>query len=374
MDFRDTPEEAEYRRSLAEWLAGYVSGHRMDEVDQRQWHRALYDAGYIAQTWAKEEGGQGLPPIYDVILNEEVARAGARPAPANPNYLGRAIFRFGTDAQKERFLKPTLSGETQWCQGFSEPGAGSDLASMRTSARLDGDSWIINGQKLWTSGAHEADWCFLLARSEPGASKHKGISVFLIDMRTQGVTVRPIRTTDGLEHTCETFWDDVRIPADRLLGERGQGWNIAMWALSFERGPADIGVVPPLLRSLSRLEAKARAAGLDRFEHVRHALTKAYVMVQVLHLESIRQVSLREAGRPAGAEGPVAKMLWAHADQAVGHAWLDVLGPLALTGADGGATVSTYFHSRPASVYGGSIQIQRNLLSQRFMGMPRPGK
>lgn len=371
MEFRDSTEEAVYRANLRAWLGECRAANGGEFPRDRQWHRALYDAGYIGQTWTVEEGGRGLPSTYDAILAHELAHAGAPPSPANPAYLGRTLFKFGSAKQKQRFLEPTLNGDIQWCQGFSEPGAGSDLAAMRTKAELIGDEWVISGQKLWTSAAHMSDWCFLLARSEPDAPRHRGISAFLIDMSLPGVSVRPIRTTDGESHTCETFWDDVRIPADNILGQRGQGWTIAMWALQFERGPAHLGTVPPLQRSLDELQEIAAARGLDESVDVRRALAKAYVDLQVLDLNSLRQLSYQVVGHAPGSDGPVAKLLWAIGAQSLGHAWLDVLGPAAVAGADADRAASEYFHSRPVSVYGGSSQIQRNLLSQRFMGMPR---
>jgi len=371
MDYRDSAEEAAYRATLRDWLTTYVAALDGRKPAYREWHRALFEAGYIGQTWTVEEGGKGLPSTYDAILNHEVAKAGAPSVPSNPAYLGRTLFKFGSEAQKEQFLLPTLNGDIQWCQGFSEPGAGSDLAAMRTRAELVGDEWVISGQKLWTSAAHESDWCFLLARSEPDRPRHKGISVFLVDMSRPGVGVRPIRTTDGESHTCETFWDDVRIPKENILGERGEGWPIAMWALQFERGPAHLGIVPPLQRSLAELEGVAKERGLSESVDVRRALAKAYVDLQVLDLNSLTQLSMQVQGKPSGSDGPVAKLLWAIGAQSLGHAWLEALGPDALLGLDDGHAVSQYFHSRPASVYGGSAQIQRNLLSQRFMGMPR---
>jgi alkylation response protein AidB-like acyl-CoA dehydrogenase len=372
MDFRDSSQETEYRAQLRGWLRDYRAGVPGGTPGMRDWHRALHEAGYIGQSWSLEEGGRGLPSTYDVILAEEVAREDLPPVPAMPAYLGRTMFRFGTPEQRSQFLEPTLSGDIQWCQGFSEPGAGSDLAAMRTRAVLDGDEWVINGQKLWTSMAMDADWCFLLARSESDADapRHKGISVFLIDMKTPGVTVRPVKTTDGDAHTCETFWDNVRVPAGSILGERGQGWKIAMWALQFERGPAHLGIPPQLFASLRDLEAIAAERGLDRSADVRRALAQTYVDVRVLDLNAMRQASYPE-DHPGGADGPVAKLLWAIGAQSVGHAWLDVLGAEALTGSAGERPVSEYFHSRPASVYGGSAQIQRNQLAQRFLGMPR---
>jgi alkylation response protein AidB-like acyl-CoA dehydrogenase len=371
VDFRDTAEEAAYRHDLATWLAAFQHDHEREPIGLRTWQRALHEAGYLAQTWSVEEGGRGLSPVYDVILNEEVARAAALPIPPNLNFLARAIFRFGNEVQKERFLLATLRGDIQWCQGFSEPEAGSDLAAMRTQATPDGDGWVIRGQKLWTSGSEEADWCFLLARSEPGAPKHDGISVFLVDMRSPGVTARGVRTSDGEVHTGETFWDDVRVPAENLLGVRGGGWRIAMWMLQFERGPADIGVVPAMRASLRELRLHLVDRGEDPGPSGRRAMARAEVAVQVLHLQSVRQVSLRAAGRPEGPEGPVAKLLWAQAAQAVGHAWLDATGGGAMTSGDRSRALEEYFASRHASIYGGTSEIQRNVLAQRHLGMPR---
>lgn len=371
MDFNDSPEEAEYRRTLRAWLREYMTARGGVHPPRREWQRALYERGYIGQTWPVEEGGGGLAATYDAILHHEVALADAPPLPVSIAYLGRSILKFGTQAQRQRFLQPTLNADIAWCQGFSEPGAGSDLAAMRTRAELVGGEWVINGQKLWTSRAHESDWCFLLARTEPDAPRHRGISVLLVDMTTPGVSVRPIKTSDGLTHTCETFFDDVHIPAENILGGRGQGWSIAQWALQLERGPARIGMVSPLQHSLGELEGMARERCLDESVDVRRALARAYVDLQVLDLNSLRQLSNEVVGKEPGSDGPVAKLLWSLAAQSLGRTWTDVLGADALTGVDGGHAVEVYFHELPTSVYGGSAQIQRNLLSQRFMGMPR---
>jgi alkylation response protein AidB-like acyl-CoA dehydrogenase len=377
MDFSDTEAEAAYRVTLRAWLEEQMrtwkpSADEHDTTATRQWMNALFEAGYVAQTWSREEGGKGLPPTYEVILNEEVARCGAPSTSANINYLGRAILKFGTEDQKRQFFEPSLRGDIQWCQGFSEPEAGSDLASMRTKAVLEGDEWVINGQKLWTSGAATADWCFLLARTEPEDThpRHKGISVFLVDMKTPGVTARGVRTSDNQVHTGETFWDNVRVPKENMLGARGQGWKVAMWALQFERGPADIGIIASLWKGFRDLENRAREAGVDVTTDARRAISKAYVDLRALDLNATRQLTGRESIRPAGSDGPVVKLLWAKCEQSLGHAWLNVLGPQSITGEDNGHAVSAYFWTRPASVYGGSSQVQRNLLSQRFLGMP----
>lgn len=373
MDFTDTREEAEYRGSLREWLREYMAD-RVETPTRREWQRALYENGYVGQTWTVEEGGRGLPATYDAILHDEIAEAGAPPVPPNLAYLGRSILEFGTDEQRARFLGPTMNGDIIWCQGFSEPGAGSDLAAMRTRAELVGDEWVINGQKLWTGGAKLSDWCFLLARTEPDAPKHKGISVLLVDMTTPGVKVQPLRTSDGSFYMCETFFDDVHVPAENILGGSGEGWSIAQWALQLERGPARVGIVAPLLRSFRQLEATAWDQGLDDSVDVRRTLAKTYVDLQVLDLNARRQLSSDVVGQAPGADGPVAKLLWSMAAQSLGRAWVDTLGADALSGADDGHALEVYFHELPTSVYGGSAQIQRNQLSQRFMGMPRAGR
>ena len=199
MDYRDTPEEAKFRQELREWFKHNIPAGWRDIKDNegqralyKNWHKALYEDGYIGLNWPKEYGGQGLSPTYDAILNDEAGRADSPRLPATVNYLGRAIFTYGTEEQKKRFLPTLLSGEIQWCQGFSEPGAGSDLASLRTRAELDGDHYVVNGQKMWTSAAMQSDWCLLLARTDSSVPKHKGISCLLTPLDAPGITVKPI--------------------------------------------------------------------------------------------------------------------------------------------------------------------------------------
>ncbi|MFD0661714.1 acyl-CoA dehydrogenase family protein [Thermocatellispora tengchongensis] len=295
MDYRDTPEEAEFRASLRAWLAenipaGWDKIEDRDEAArmQRAWHRTLYEAGYIGMSWPKEYGGRSLSPMYEAILNEE---AGNLNAPRLPSvgYIGRAVFTYGSEEQKKRFLPPLLSGEAQWCQGFSEPEAGSDLASLRTLARLDGDHYVVNGQKMWTSGGQYADWCLLLARTDPDVPKHKGISAFLVSMREPGVTVRPIVLASGEAETCEVFWDDVRIPVAQRLGAPGEGWRIAMTTVAYERGPADIGFIASYRHTLRRVERLAAERGLLERPETRKKLAAAYVRGEVLRLNCMEQ-------------------------------------------------------------------------------------
>ncbi|WP_274631135.1 acyl-CoA dehydrogenase family protein [Arvimicrobium flavum] len=376
MDYRDTPEEAEFRLSLRAWLKdNTIEGWRdLTEVAdvrklRKEWHRKLYAAGYMGLNWPVEYGGQGLSPIYDAILNDEAGKADTPPLPGMVNYLGRAIFTYGSEEQKKRFLPTLLNGEIQWCQGFSEPSAGSDLASLRTRAVREGDEYVVNGQKMWTSGAIHADWCLLLVRTDTSVAKHKGISCLLTPLEVPGVTVRPIVLHSGEPETAEVFFDDVRIPAENRIGEEGAGWKIAMTTVSYERGAADVGFISKLRRTITELEDAARERNLLGDQGIRRKLARAYVDCEALNWNVARQLSMRISGRAPGPEGSVGKLLWSRAAQGTMHAALDIFGADALTGARE-EWLSDYFTSRPVSVYGGSSQIQKNILA-RMLDMPK---
>ncbi len=377
MDYRDTTEEAAFRSELREWLEATAPKSYAELVDygerhkmQRQFHRQLHEAGYMGMAWPVQYGGRGLSPVYDAILNEEVGRSSCPPMPAMVNYLGRAVYTYGNEEQKTRYLPSLLNGDVSWCQGFSEPEAGSDLASLRTRADIDGDEYIVNGQKMWTSGGQYADWCLLLARTDQEAPKHKGISCLLVDMRSPGITVRPIVLADGDPETCEVFWDDVRVPVSQRLGEPGLGWKVAMTTVTYERGPADIGFISTYYRALRTVEDLAIGKGLHEDPGMRRRLADAYVRGEGLRLNVIEQLSMRVSGRPPGPEGSVAKLLWADAEQSLQHLAMDIAGADALTGRMP-ERLEAYFRSRPVSVYGGSAQIQKNILAQSSLGMPR---
>jgi alkylation response protein AidB-like acyl-CoA dehydrogenase len=377
MDYRDSAEEAMFRAELREWLAAnapttypQLADHGERRAMAHQFHKDLFAAGYMGMSWPEEYGGRGLSPVYDAILNEEVGRSSSPPIPAQVNYLGRAIYTHGTDEQKAQHLPPMLNGDIAWCQGFSEPEAGSDLASLRTRAVLDGDEYVVNGQKMWTSGGQYADWCFLLARTDPDVPKHKGISCLLVDMQNPGITVRPIVLADGNPETCEVFWDDVRVPVANRLGDPGVGWRVAMTTVSYERGPADIGFISTYYKSLRSVEEAAAARGLTSDPGIRRRLADAYVRGEGLRLNVIEQLSMRVSGRQPGPEGSVAKLLWADAEQNLQHLAMDIAGADAVTGRDP-ERLDAYFGSRPVSVYGGTAQIQKNILAQAALGMPR---
>lgn len=377
MDYRDTSEEAAFRDDARAWFAAHVPagwrdiiGARERRAFQKEWHQVLYQAGYVGMAWPVGYGGRGLSSIYDAILGEEASRADAPPLPAKVNYIGRAMWTHGTEEQKRAFLPTLLNGDAMWCQGFSEPEAGSDIASLRTRGVLEGDEWVVNGQKTWTSGADEADWCFLLARTEPDAPKHKGITCLLTRMDVPGIATRPILLSNGDPETAEVFFDDVRIPSDQMLGARGEGWGIAMTTLAYERGPGDVGVIPKYEAMLRRLEDAAREKGLIHDPAVRSGLARAYTKGEALRLTVIEQLSIRVSGQAPGSEGSIAKLLWTDAEQSLQQLALDILGADVWLGR-AQEWLSQYLWSRAGSVYGGSAQIQKNLVAQRLLGMPR---
>jgi len=373
MDYRDSPEEADYRAALREWLRSNIpepaetdDGRTQQRID---WHRKLYEGGYLGQSWPAEWGGKGLSPTMDAILNEENGNTDAPMLPPTLGYIGRALGMFGTDAQRRRFIPASLSGEIQWCQGFSEPGAGSDLAALSTRAVRDGDEWVVNGHKMWTSFGQWANWCLLLARTNPDVPKHKGISAFLLPMDTPGLELRPIMLANGEPETSEVFYDNVRIPAENMLGQEGDGWKIAMTTVAYERGPSDIGAISAYRKKLTELESLARNTGQDRDTHVRRELARAYVRGEVVRLTALEQLSSRATGKPVGEEGSIAKLLYTESAQELAHLAMSLHGADVITGR-AGETVRDYFQTRPISVYGGSSQVQRNIIASRLLGMP----
>lgn len=377
MDFRDTAEEAAFRKELRYWLTtnaphGYtdikddVERHKMAQL----FHRMLHEAGYMGLVWPQEYGGRGLIPTFDAILNEEVGASDSPPLPAMANYLGRILYTYGTEEQRQRFLPSLLDGALSWCQAYSEPEAGSDISSLRTRAELRDDVYVVNGHKMWTSGALYADWCILLARTDPSAPKHKGISCFLVSMKSFGIDVHEIVMADGAPQAAEIFWNDVEIPVDQMLGQPGQGWEVAMATFAYERGPGDVGVIAAYNKALRVIEAEATQRGTINDATVREALGQAYVRGEVLRLVVLEQLSQRVSGMLPGPESSIAKVLWADADQYLHRTAMDLVGADAVTGRKE-HYLRNYLRSRAASVYGGTTQIQKNILAQRALGMPR---
>src|SRR5437867_5369185 len=339
----------------------------------RPWQRKLYEGGWAAIAWPREHGGRGATVIERWLFEEALDRVGA-PRPAAGAYvdlIGPAILRHGTDAQRSRFLRPLLSGEDLWCQGFSEPGAGSDLAALRTRAERDGDVFVVTGQKVWTSYAEVADWCFLLCRTEAEAPKHKGISLLLVDMKSPGISVRPLVQMTGDAEFCEVFFDGVRVPADMMVGAPGAGWQIAMGILAHERGPVwTFTFQRRIRRSFERLVQEARSgAGAALANPVlRQRLAQAYVEVELLRLVGYRSLTrLLRTGQP-GVESSIEKVLGSETDQRLQELAMDVLGPAAIL--DEGWR-RAYLYSRADTIMGGTSEIQRHVIAQRLLGLPR---
>jgi alkylation response protein AidB-like acyl-CoA dehydrogenase len=396
MDFRDTPDEAAFRDGLRRWLAenlppGWGSpGQAEPEGDERvafirDWSRRLYDAGYIGLSWPKRFGGHEAPLTYQAILLEEMGRAEA-PEHIGVIGLGMAgptIMAHGTDEQRDRFLKNILTGQEVWCQGFSEPNAGSDLASIRTSGEADGDGgFVVSGQKVWSSFAHVADWCILLARTDSSGGKHEGLTYFLMDMHAAGVEVRPLRQLTGDAEFNEIFMDGVRIPADRVVGEVGRGWSVAITTLMNERANLGFALTARVDVAFRRLLALARSTprngGVAADDPlVRQKLAELWTDVQALRFTNYRAFSsFLRTGMP-GPEGSVAKLFWSETNQRLTRASLEIQRAFALlgTGSDlameSGRWQYAQLRSRGNSIEGGSSEILRNIIAERILGLPK---
>ena len=375
MDFRDSPEEAEFRARLRAWLAGNNPGLPPSSTDdeywarQAEWHTALYDAGFFGLSWPERYGGRELPPVFDVILDEELAAAGAPPRPSL-GYLVQGITVHASEAIKDRFLPGIISGRDRWCQGFSEPDAGSDLASLRTTATRDGDDFVIDGHKIWTSYSDVADWCFLLARTDPDVPKHKGLSLLAVPMDQPGIEQRPLRMINGITSEFgQVLFDGARTAAANMIGEPGEGWRVAMTILDHEREPAELGYVARYAKTVKELEATVRGAPGSYRSDQREAVIWAHVQAEMLRLHVCRRLSERLDGFEHGPGGSVDKLLMTWVEQGVGSAALAVAGPSAATDPEDVA-LKIYLYSRAQSVMGGTSQIQKNIVATRVLGLP----
>ena len=368
MDFADSPEEREFRVRLRTWLEAHhphlPASSTSDEywAGQAAWHQSLYDGGFFGLSWSRLVGGQDLPAVYDVILDEELAAAGAPPRPS-VGYLVRGIGRHGSDEIKQRFLPGIINGRDRWCQGFSEPDAGSDLASLKTRAERDGDDYVIHGHKVWTSYSDVADWCLLLARTDPTVAKHRGLSAFAIPMRQPGIEQRPLRMINGVTREFgEVIFDGARVPKANMIGGPGDGWRLAMTIVSHEREPGELGYVARYAKVVNELVRQVQVdPSAYRSEQVRD-LTWAVVEAEMLRRHVSRRLSERLDGVSHGPEGSVDKLLMTAVEQVVGHAALSV-------GRDD-TSLNVYLYSRAQSVMGGTSQVQRNLVATRILGLP----
>jgi len=375
MDYRDSPAEADFRARLRAWLADHNPGLPSSSTDdeywsrQAEWHTALYDAGFFGLSWPSRYGGHELPTVFDVILDEELATAGAPPRPSL-GYLVQGITTHGSETIKDRLLPGLISGRERWCQGFSEPDAGSDLAALRTTAARDGDDYVIDGHKVWTSYSDVADWCFLLARTDPEAAKHKGLSAFALPMDQPGIEQRPLTMINGItKEFGQVLFDGARVPAENMIGEPGEGWRIAMTIVGHEREPGELGYVARYAKTVKELEETVRATP-DAFPSDRRLdVAWAHVQAEMLRLHVCRRLSERLDGVEHGPSGSVDKLLMTWVEQTVGGAALGVSGPKAALDAEDVA-LKIYLYSRAQSVMGGTSQIQKNIVATRVLGLP----
>ena len=405
----DYPESAEvFRAEVRSWLgANLPAGFASANATERQallagWNEKLIEGKWLCASWPKEYGGRGLDTMQGVVLAEEFQRVGA-PLRADffgDTLVGPTILQWGSDAQKREFIPKILRGEISWCQGFSEPDAGSDLAALMTTATLDGDEWVINGQKIWTTQGFDADYVFVLCRTDAAAPRHKGISYLLCPMRQPGVEVRRIRQMDGGAEFCEVFFTEARCPKGNVVGGVNDGWKVAMTTLGFERGTNATTGYRRFEKQLHEIRGHARANGATRDAHVRQELMRAHTRVQIMRINGLRSLTgvLRGKGLSAEQRAGLSalsacnKVFWSEHNQATLNLAMDILGAAAqvLPGDAGveealagygrraphpdypaSGLQSSFFFSRSESIWGGTSQIQRNIIGERILGLPR---
>ena len=388
MDLHDSPEDAAFRAEARGWLEANLSGdfanarglgragrqHEGRDV-RMAWERKLGSEGWTCVGWPVEYGGRGAPMSQQVIWNEEYVRADA-PARVNvmgEGLLGPTLIAYGTDEQKTRFLNPIRWGVELWCQGYSEPNAGSDLANVLTKAVLDGDEWVVTGQKVWTSYAQWSNWCFVLCRTDPGAPPHKGLSYLLVPMDQPGIEVRPIRQMTGTSEFNEVFFDGARTEAGLVVGEVNDGWRVALATLAFERGVGILGDIVGFRKELDQLLELARKNGRSTNRMLRQRLADAWIRLYILRLNTLRSLT--------GVDGPVAppqasigKLFWSTWHRDLGELAMDVLGSDAMVDDTLPAVLGdferVFLFSRADTIYGGSNEIQRNIIGERVLGLP----
>jgi alkylation response protein AidB-like acyl-CoA dehydrogenase len=399
MDFEFTAEEKRFREEVRAFvranLPGDVSekiiqGKRLEKEDYLRWHRALHRQGWIGHTWPKEYGGTGWNAVQQYIFEEECADAGApQTMPFGLRMVAPVIMKFGSQAQKDYFLPRILSGEDWWCQGYSEPGSGSDLASLKTRAERTGDHYIVNGQKTWTTLAQHADWIFCLVRTASDVRAQEGISFLLIDMKSKGVTVRPIIMLDGEHEVNEVWFDTVEVPASNLVGDENKGWTYAKYLLGHERtGNAGVGFCKRWLKQLKKAAAAQPAAGgaaLIEDARFRDKVAQVEIDLMALEITNLRVIAGEQDGKGPGPEASMLKVKGSEIQQTLTELLMQTLGLHALpwqpealehghTGdvagpAFGPPLTGDYFNFRKASIYAGSNEIQRNIISKMMLGL-----
>ncbi|MEY2436359.1 MAG: hypothetical protein QOF97_1195 [Acidimicrobiaceae bacterium] len=411
MDLTYPPEAEEFRVEIRAWLeenlpeGWFDEGFSMTPEERTKFHEGwtqkLFEGGWICASWPTEYGGKGLSIIQNVVLNEEFARSGA-PLRADffgDTLVGPTILQWGTEEQKKDYLPKILSGQVSWCQGFSEPDAGSDLAGLKTRAELDGDEWVINGQKIWTTQAKHADYIFLLARTDPAAPKHAGISYLLVPMKQEGVEVRPITQPDGSSEFNEVFLENARCPKENVVGGLNNGWKVAMTTLGFERGSSATTSHRRFEKELEHIVDLARENGALNDPVIRQRLMRQWSKIQIMRVNGLRTLSATLSGAKdpgVAALGATNKMFWSEAHRDTMNLAMDILGADAqvLSGnasdeeemvpgygrrrgvARYPASVlqSSFFFSRSETIWGGTAEIQRNIVGERVLGLPKEPK
>jgi alkylation response protein AidB-like acyl-CoA dehydrogenase len=406
MDLTYPPEAQKFRGEIRAWLkenlpkGWFDEGFELDS-DQRkkfneEWPDKLFAGGWICATWPKEYGGKGLSTMEGVVLAEEFANA---KAPMRADFfgdtlVGPTLLQWGTEEQKKEFLPQILSGKMRWCQGFSEPNSGSDLASLKTTAVLDGDEWVINGQKVWTTQGHHADYCFLLTRTDPDAPKHKGISYLLVPMRQPGVEVRGIVQPDGTAEFCEVFFDNARCPKDNVVGGVNNGWVVTNSTLAFERGMSATTGYRRFEAEYNYMVEAAKNNGTIEDPAIRQRLVTYYTKIQILRVNGLRSLSstlTKSKDMGVAALGATNKMFWTEMHKEAMELALDISGANAMLvdyqpndgswpgtsrdkrreGYPVSGMMSSFFFSRSETIWGGTSQIQRNIVGERVLGLPK---
>ncbi len=376
MDLTLTSEEQAFRDEVRGWLEENHPGPEPEGEEakfefRRAWQRKLHDAGWAGISWPEEYGGRGATLVEQAIFSEEMSRAKA-PSPANVLGLvmgGPVVIAHGTEDQKERFLEPILSAEEIWCQGFSEPESGSDLASLKTRAVRDDGGWRVTGQKVWTTYAHEAKWCMLLARSDPDAPKHKGLTYFICDMEQDEIEVRPLRQITGEAEFNEIFLEGARVPEENVVGGEGNGWNVAITTLMHERAGLGAASAISVRRDLDELIAVINERGLADDPVIRQRIAELKIGVEALRLGALRALTQQMRVGIPGPEGSLSKWEWATLNQGLTELAVDVLGPEALRPSSEWAY--RFLRARANSIEGGTTEVMKNIIAERVLGLPR---
>jgi len=391
VNFDFTEHEESFRKEVRAWLERNVpddlrgrafAASRADREEVRKlraWQKRMHEAGFVGMDWPREFGGRGASIVEQVILYQEMARAES-PQLVNRgglSMLGPTLMKHGTREQQARFLPRILTADDLWCQGFSEPNAGSDLANLQTRAVLDGDQFVINGQKVWTSMAHVADWCFLLVRTNPDVPKHKGISFILVDMKSPGITVRPLRQMTGEAEFNEVFFDNVRVPAENLVGRPNEGWSVAITTLAYERDLLTFIRHISLRNALQRLLGLVRERGAAHDPVVRQKIASLWIGEQALKLNGYRSLTKILRGGQPGPEGSTSKLFWSQLDQDLARVATEVIGPYAQIAhgsawaPDEGQWEFYALLAQASGIRAGTSEILRNILGERVLGLPK---